>query len=156
MSGGKSVPALRGMGDCDVFTLWATDQHMVYFTEARSVVIVMLCYSPTHSRLSKITNVGKAHQPPPNNLILSFSYEHGRKEDREVKIPELPECIMYSILVELGSVHAEWAVVVPREENDWVLLPHNETLTADKTGDRPEKLGSLLSHTLALLFSLSL
>lgn len=47
-------------------------------------------------------------------------------------------------------------VVVPREENDWVPLPHNETPTAGKMRDRPEKLCSLLSHGLALLFSLFL
>ena len=45
---------------------------------------------------------------------------------------------------------------VPREENDWVLLPHNETPTASKMRDRPEKLRLLLSHTHTLSRSLSL
>lgn len=46
-------------------------------------------------------------------------------------------------------------LVVPREENDWVLLPHNETLTASRMQDKPEKLFSLPSNSFSLLFSLS-
>lgn len=48
---------------------------------------------------------------------------------------------------------SEQAVVVPREENDWVLLPHNATPTASKMQDKPEKLCSLLSVSLSLSLS---
>lgn len=43
VSAGRSVPALREMDDCDVLTLWAADQHMVYFMGTRPVVIAVFC-----------------------------------------------------------------------------------------------------------------
>jgi len=60
------VPALRGMHDCHVFT----DQHMVCFIHHEGLVVT------TQHTPSKITNVGKAHQP---------SVELGRKE---VNVPD--------------------------------------------------------------------
>lgn len=56
VSAGRSVPALREMDDCDVLTLWAADQHMVYFMGTRPVVIAVFCYSQ-QCTLSIVTNV---------------------------------------------------------------------------------------------------
>lgn len=66
------------------------------------------------------------------------------REEREVKIPDSQSALC--IQAELGYVLSERAVVVLREENDWLLLPHNETPTASEAQDRPEKLCSLLSR----------
>lgn len=52
-------------------------------------------------------------------------------------------------------MHSERAVVVPGEENDWVLLPHNETPTAGEMRGRPEK-AMLAALTLSHVLSLSL
>lgn len=56
VSGRRNDPALREMDDCDVLTLWTTDQHMVYFMGTRSVAIAIFCYSQQHT-LSKVINV---------------------------------------------------------------------------------------------------
>lgn len=92
MSGGKSVPALRRMDDCEVFGLWATDQHTVYFMGTRSVVIVIFCYSQHSIRRVKSLMWGKAHQPSENSLILSLSYgtrRGGRKRGKKSQTPRV-------------------------------------------------------------------
>lgn len=82
VSGGKSVPRLRGMYDCDVFPLRASDQHMVYFMGTLlSVVIAIFGLFSTQRTLSKMPNV--AINPLKTVEFCLCHMARGGKEERE-------------------------------------------------------------------------